>query len=233
MGQRNKWSEFWKDPYQLRPGRKHVDAHYKFLGEKFVGYFKNLQGKKVFSFGCGEAGEISWALKAGAKIFLYDQSPVFDKLVREKFAGNSQVYILTEEEWFRPIDEKFDVIYLSSVVQYFSEQELGNLLKKLIGMMAPGGRIAIIDVISKNTTPLADTLDFLRVSLLLGFWWSGLKTVFNLFRSSYMKTRDMTGFTKYDRADLEALVSPLGLKVVDQPRNLCLSARRQTFILSR
>lgn len=233
MGQANKWGEFWKNPYQIKASRKNIDAHYRFLGQHFVSYFKNLEGKKVFSFGCGEAGEIPWILNTGAKVYLYDQSPVFEKIVREKFGSNPQVHIVTEQEWFRPLDERFDLIYVSSVIQYLSLQEFQELLTKLLMLLAPNGQIAIIDVISKKVTPFQDTLDFLKISFSLGFWWSGMKTIINLLRSDYMKTRETTGFTKYDYEDMAELVAPFGLKIVDQPRNLCLSALRQTFILGR
>lgn len=102
---------------------------------------QGVSGLNVLDFGCGVGLSLPYLLKqfSGSKIFATDVSEVSLDMVRARFP---QVTIVGSA--LNTI-EKFDLIFMSTVLHHITSSARVEILKKLRANLKPDGRLVVIE----------------------------------------------------------------------------------------
>ena len=82
----------------------------------------------ILDYGAGTGIVAKQILKYVKSINVYDKSPSMTLKLKHLFSDNSSVQVLNELE---DINEKVDLVLISSVIQYIERQDLSLTIQKL------------------------------------------------------------------------------------------------------
>ncbi|SFB47893.1 Cyclopropane fatty-acyl-phospholipid synthase [Cohnella sp. OV330] len=144
------WDAFWKD---------RTDAEHRFRTEAF--YEKeakeklyHMQGAKnaLLDFGCGTADLTVYYAKAYSHVVAADFSSGMLQKAKERIDLKklSNIELLEANDttvWNALNGKRFDVITLGQVVQYLTEEQLDEFVKKARNHLEDNGAVAFFDII--------------------------------------------------------------------------------------
>jgi ubiquinone/menaquinone biosynthesis C-methylase UbiE len=213
------WRDFWNGNHAIYVNHKHKLVHSRIILQDMKPFIK--QNDRVLDFGCGEAplaGELSQlcdlTLCDGAQTIV-DRLKPFHK-------------IFLPEELDTIADKSFDTIFIISVLQYLSPEDLHLRLNDFKRLLAPKGAIYLADIIPENVGMMTDTVSLLKMSLQHGFFIAALKGLVKTALSPYRALRASLGLSKYDELEICAILTAHGFKPMREARNIGAHQHRYT-----
>ena len=180
----------------------------------------------LLDFGCGDALGAFSLSKAGVQVLLHDPVPYVHERIMERFKNESNVKVLNKNEFISLASGSVDVVFIYSVLQYISKDDLKKLLPELYRILPNKGMLLIGDVVPATLSIFVDLYDLLIAGLRHGFFIDALAGVFITLFSDYRLVRKKNGFTKYDEKEIMEILATAGFDVERQPKNIGLSKHR-------
>ncbi|PYM36913.1 MAG: hypothetical protein DME15_02425 [Candidatus Rokuibacteriota bacterium] len=189
-------------------------------------------GARVLDFGCGFGFVAELLALRVAELYAFDASDHMRRRAQLRLASHANVRFLAPPRatpW--PAGLRFDLILVNSVVQYMPLDELQQWLGRWRGMLAPGGRLVLSDLLTQNVDSLREVVELLVLSARRGCLVSVLRKALGELRQ-YTKTRRVRPLSQIDFGDLRERAGRHGLAVDVLASNLTYKKARATAVLS-
>lgn len=226
------WRDFWNGDHAIYVNDRHRWLHYDRIAKDILALI-DLPNSAILDHGCGEASAADVVAAKADTLYLYDAAPNVQDKLRQRFAGNRRVQVLSSEALDILPNGSLDLIIVNSLLQYLSRAEFEALLEFWHRKLRAEGKLVLADLIPPNVGPLTD------VRALLGFAWSGgflfaaIGGLVATFFSNYRKLRGQLGLTHYSPEDLATLASAHGFTPQRAPRNIGHNQARMCFVLRK
>ncbi|MGH9267601.1 MAG: class I SAM-dependent methyltransferase [Acidimicrobiales bacterium] len=183
----------------------------------------------VLDFGCGFGTVAALVAPQVKTLSLWDASPAMRARAADRLRaqGNVRVAELGTEG---TTEGPFDLILVNSVVQYMTDAELGAWIGRWAGLLSPGGRVVVSDLIRPGTGLTADLADMLRLSARHRARVAAAGRALRELRS-YSQVRRAHPLLAVDPADLCRRAEAVGLGADILPENLTHLRSRATVVM--
>ena len=224
----NHWNAYWD----------RLEQHVIFRVEA-ADYLRRLKaalghqrGARVLDFGCGFGFLAELLAPEVTALFVFDASDHMRRQAQRRLVGHANVPFLGPPgvaPW--PAGIRFDLILVNSVVQYMTPDEFHGWLRRWRAMLAPGGRLVLSDLLTRDVNPVREMVDLLvlgaRGRCLVGVVRKALGEI-----RHYTRTRHVQPLCRIVLGDLREQAGRLGLAVDVLASNLTYRGTRATAVLS-
>jgi ubiquinone/menaquinone biosynthesis C-methylase UbiE len=172
----------------------------------------------VLDIGCGTGVLPQLLHKEVKEIHCVDTAPQMVEKAREVMAGADNVFFyVLDRDNFTDLsmfeDNKFDLVYAASVVQYYPDiKALENLIKEIVRTSKPDYRAIITDIHDKHSLIKdagAQLWEAFKKNYILDLIRAFIKIKFS---SNYMNIKETQGFLTTNRNELEYLLDKMKIK---------------------
>jgi ubiquinone/menaquinone biosynthesis C-methylase UbiE len=228
------WRSFWDGEHAIYVSDRHKAVHYQAIAEGILAHVAAAGlGREavVLDYACGEALEAARVAGAVGRLVLCDGAPSVMARLRERFGHLANVgFALPEDLDAEVADGSADLIVVSSLIQYLSQDDLAALLDRFRAKLKPAGRLVIADVIPPDAGMVADVASLLRNALKHGYLPAALMGLVATAVSPYRKLRAEIGLSTYSEADMIELMARHGFTASRHRPNLGLTPHRMTVV---
>ncbi len=185
---------------------------------------------RVLDFGCGfgYVGELLASLVE--EVGLWDTAPRMLRLAAERSAHLPNVTVVDLADG-RPLPRgHYDLVLVTSVIQYMLPEELAGWPERWGAMLRPGGRIVVSDVPPPDVSGLAELVNMLVFASRRGILGHAVRDGVREF-GRYVRVRRVNDLLRRTPADLAALAAGAGLSAERLPVNLTHRAGRFSMVL--
>lgn len=223
------WLDFFDGDHAI-----YVSARHKALHDRRVaGDIAALVSSKddvILDFGCGEATEAGIVAARCRRLYLSDAAPAVLSRVAERYAQRPDVTVATPAEVEDLPAGSLDLIVVNSLSQYLPREELTRWLRIWAGLLKPGGRLVLGDVIPPSVSPLTDATALLRFGWEGGFLLAALGGLVRTALSDYRTLRAQLGLSTYTEPEILGLVGAAGLTPARHRPNIGHNQARMTIV---
>ncbi len=232
------WGNYWKENPKLF--MKVMEKSTQFVAEKLEYHQLINHSTHLFDFGCGP-GYLANALKG--KINSYygvDISTKYIAIAKDKCkdAKNFEFREIPLEKSISSLlllkqeVNQFDTIIILSVIQYFEKKEdVIELLNKCKVLLAPGGKILLVDVIENENGLWKDALSVMIDSIKKGYLFSFIQFMLRVKLSKYNSLRKAHQLFILSKDDVFEMATQSELQVTILPC-ITLQSSRISYCLS-
>lgn len=223
------WLAFWSKPHKVYVDDRHRRVHYTRLADDILSILPGPEAR-VLDFGCGEALEAERVAARCARLHLCEAAEPLRSELTRRFAGHPKITVIDPEGLARLPDGSLDLVFVSSVLQYLSVEELRGHLHLWRAKLAPDGLLVLADIVPPDASALADALALLRLAAREGFFWAALAGLASLALGEYRRLRTELGLTKWASDALLAELAEAGFEGQRRATNLGFNPARTTFL---
>jgi hypothetical protein len=217
------WSQFWETDTTYA-----CDKHKKIVEDQTLRQQLNFvnQNDIVLDFGCGESPKDQLA-KSVSKLFLYGDAEEISKRLSYKYKDRKNINVIYD------LDKTptFSKIFVCSVIQYLSKEELIDRLRYFRSAMMPGGKLIISDIIPKNISGFKELITLLIVAAKHRFLIDAILNLIKMTGGQYGKLRKAHDLMKYDKDEIFTLLKDAGFNPELHP-NIGLNIDRYCVVSS-
>ena len=227
------WLDFWQKENEFDDSMSMNYAYFLARVEKYIPLSKT---QKVLDIGSGPGNlEDAWFNRV-AEIHGLDISTRYNEIARSKHAAHPGIHFhdLPADDYLNfsvVANQRFDVIIVMSVVQYYkSAADVETLLREIKQVAAPGAKALICDLMVGGSV-ISDILSIVGRSLRQGQLLSMLKLLVRLRFSPYYTVRKENGFLVLSRQEWLDIARRVGVTAhfVDEP--LTLQQERMNLLI--
>ncbi|GGF86774.1 hypothetical protein GCM10007301_53360 [Azorhizobium oxalatiphilum] len=222
------WVSFWDGAHSIYVNDRHKAVHYARITADIVALVPD-PAARVMDYGCGEALGAADLARASGQLILADSAQTVRARLKEKFAGDRKVSVLSPEEAALLPDGSLDLIIANSLLQYLSKDVLKDLLAVWHRLLAPGGAVVLADVIPPGVSAVQDAGALLSFAARDGFLAAAVIGLAKTAVSPYRKLRADLGLTMYEEAEMLALLKAAGYAPERLHPNIGHNQRRMAF----
>ncbi|VAX17957.1 hypothetical protein MNBD_NITROSPINAE02-513 [hydrothermal vent metagenome] len=140
------WRYRGADPYEVTTHADERDKYKKIVGalgvkEKF---------DNILEIGCGEGHLTQMIAHKGARVLAIDISDFAIGRAKKNVAGFKHAEAKRIDIITADMDETFELVLCSEVLFYFEPDQLDGVVKKIKGLIKPGGYAALIHTLVKS-----------------------------------------------------------------------------------
>jgi SAM-dependent methyltransferase len=224
------WLEFWSGKPSIYVSPRHLEAHYRAIGDDLITYLAGHGGRRILDFGCGDALAAPQIAARGHHVMLYDGAPPVRERLGARFAGTPNIRPLSEADWQNIAPGSADLVVVNSVLQYLDDATLDSLIDRWREIVSPAGELMLADVITPDVGLVEDILDLLLPAWKHGFLLAALNGLAATAVSDYRRLRKSLGLVRHDPKALADRLARHGMSCVKLKKNIGLNAHRSTFI---
>ena len=184
---------------------------------------------RVLDFGCGFGNTARQLANSVAQIDLWDNARGVRLQALKGTAGIANVGYADLGSDEDPLGT-YDLICVHSVIQYMSQSEFESWLRRWRGMLKPGGRIVVSDILEKQGSPGREILRLAGFSMAKGFFLNMFVNGVREF-GRYSKTRGARELRTQPRELLVRASREAGLRADILPHNLSYRDERYAAVL--
>jgi SAM-dependent methyltransferase len=226
----SEWVKFYDFRHSIiYVNERHRDVHYARIANDLLPYI-SAPTARVLDYGSGEAIHAGVIAARCASLVLAEAAPNVRAIVKQRFAENSKISILSPEEVSALPDASFDLIVMHSVAQYLTAAELDGLLKTFRRLLTPGGSFVLGDIVPPRLASVHAALALLRFAARNGFLGAAIVGLMRIFVSDYLKLSQKAGLSHYDEADVLRILKANGFEPSRAPQNIGHNQQRMTFV---
>jgi SAM-dependent methyltransferase len=223
------WAEYWGADSTIYVSQRHKEIHYRGIAGDIVAHLPKADAR-VVDYGCGEALSAHLVADACRHLYLCESSGTTRRRLAERYAGRSNIIVISGAEFEALADASVDLIVANSVVQYLSPANLERLLSLARAKLGPSGRLVLADIIPRDVGVLTDAVQLLRFAWANGFLLPAAAGLVRSFFSSYRKVRARLGLLRFDEAEMLDLLRRSGFSAYRHRPNMGHNAKRMTFV---
>jgi len=224
------WLDIWGQPSRLFGPRTTTARDAEHVSDAVVSALGLGSGTVVLDYGCGPALGLTPLLDAGVEVLLYDRSPYFRELARERCGGREGVRILADDELESLAEGSLDAVVVCSVLQYLTDAERTQLFSRSIRLLKPDGVLALVDVVPSDYSFTSDVLATVRADLLADRMARVPGNALALGASVLRRYRTGLTLRRYGDQELHSLLLDAGFDAERLPRNLKPNPSRNTWL---
>jgi len=196
---------FWQQPATNNPRWR---AEATDLANRLSTLVPDLETRHVLDYGCGQ-GLVATCLSTKVKaIDLWDNSQKAIKQAQEVCRSCHNVKILKNLS----TEKVYDLILVSSVIQYITEEQLQKSMALWKQMLKPGGLVLITDIIPTRRRIASEILALVRFAVKYGLLFNMLLTGIRELPQYWYKSRKRP-LTYYDPNTIAELSAATGFKL--------------------
>jgi len=224
------WVKFYDFRHSIiYVNERHRDVHYARIAQDIAPYIPSPSAR-MLDYGSGEAlhaDEI--AARCGA-LALAEAAPNVRAILKQRFADNPNITVMTPEEVAALPAGSFDLIVMHSVAQYLSGVELDALLATFHRLLKPDGTFVLGDVVPPRFASARAALALLRFGAANGFLGAAILGLMRIVVSDYLRLSRRAGLSHYTQAQTEERLRAAGFAPSRAPRNIGHNQGRMTFV---
>jgi cyclopropane fatty-acyl-phospholipid synthase-like methyltransferase len=225
----NCWEEFWnRADTGLYVNQRNLEAHFACI-EAGLGPHMPTDGA-VLDYGCGDALAAAALARCCRKLTLYDASAAVQSRLRSRYAEDARIEVALDDGPQALPPGGFDVVTVVSVVQYVPPDALPALLRRWRGLLAPGGKLILADVVQPHIPLYRDVASQLTFARRNRFFIPAIFGIIKLALSDYRKIRKSAGFAAYTAPDMLRLLEEAGFDAQRLTPNIGPTPHRLSFI---
>lgn len=226
------WLEFWNGAQRLYVNDRHRELHYRDTATQIVAFVPGGRAR-VLDYGPGDALFADRIAASAGHLTLCEAADAIRLRLAARFAGNEKVTVTGAAGLAEVARESVDLMVVNSVVQYLSRAELSLLLAEARRVLVPAGRLLIGDVIPRRASVVSETAAMLRFAAREGFLAEAALSLAATAFSSYSRIRTRLGLSRYDEAEMVALLRSAGFTARRHHPNLSHNPARLTFLAGK
>jgi ubiquinone/menaquinone biosynthesis C-methylase UbiE len=224
----SEWVKFYDFRHSIiYVNERHRDVHYARIANDIVPYIPSPNAR-VLDYGSGEALHADEIAVRCASLVLAEAAPNVRAILKQRFAGNPKITVMSPEEVAALPDRSFDLIVMHSVAQYLTAQELGGLLATFRRLVAAGGMFVLGDIVPPKLASVNAAM--LRFAAQNGFLGAAIVGLIRIFLSDYLKLSKKAGLAHYNEAQMLDRLRGAGFRAERAPRNIGHNPTRMTFL---
>ncbi len=222
------WVSFWDGAHSIYVSDRHKQVHYARITADIARLLPGPNAR-VLDYGCGEALGAEPLCQSCATLALADAAPTIRAKLKERFARQPKITVLSPEETAALPPGSMDVIIVNSLLQYLSRADFIALLAVWRRLLVPGGTLIIADVIPPGVSAVQDAAALLTFGAREGFLIAAFVGLARTAVSPYRKLRADLGLATYEEADILTLIAEAGFTVERLPTNIGHNQARMAF----
>jgi 2-polyprenyl-3-methyl-5-hydroxy-6-metoxy-1,4-benzoquinol methylase len=231
------WDQFWKD--ERRSFHEVMKIGTTYFGVQLEKHFQLSPKDRILDYGCGPGFLADHLAPKNIKITGLDINDSFIKESRENHPSLIFITITTDIDENRRIldaglgNEKFNLITLLSIAQYFESIDvLERIIKLLLGYTAENGRIILADIIDEQTSPYRDAFALMIECIRRGKVMAFARFIYYLLSSNYAAVAKKTRLLSIPEEAIIAIAEKhlLGCEKVD---GLTIHPTRTNYVLMK
>jgi 2-polyprenyl-3-methyl-5-hydroxy-6-metoxy-1,4-benzoquinol methylase len=200
------WREFWSGDHSIYANDTHKNAHNAIILGDMLAHIAPKD--KVLDFGCGEA-PLALDLKNKCQsLTLCDGAASVLAGLKQKYP---QLSVMSPED-LAVSTQKFDKIFMVSVLQYLSIAEFKLVLANFKHHLEPKGAIFLADIIPPYISMLDDVFSLLKMAYKYNFFIAALVSLVKTAFSPYRSLRAKFGLTQFSKQEILIFLYENGLK---------------------
>lgn len=208
---------------------RHRDVHYETIARDIRALVPS-PAAIVMDYGCGEATSAALVAEACQHLALVEAAPNVRAALRERFAANPKMSVMTPDEAAAQPAGSIDMIVLHSVAQYLTAAELDAMMASFKRLLKPSGTFVLGDIVPPQLASVWAALSLLRFGAANGFFWAAVGGLIRILLSDYFTLKKSHGLSHYAEAEMLAKLRAAGFAPRRAAHNIGHNQHRMTFL---
>ena len=208
---------------------RHRDVHYETIAKDIRALLPSPDAI-VMDYGCGEATSAALVAEACQHLTLVEAAPNVRAALRERYASNPKMSVMSPDEAAATADHSVDMIVLHSVAQYLTAEELKAMMTTFHRLLKPTGTFVLGDIVPPQMASVWAALSLLKFGAANGFFWAAVGGLIRILVSDYFTLKKTHGLSHYTEADMLAKLKAAGFAPKRAPHNIGHNRHRMTFL---
>jgi SAM-dependent methyltransferase len=208
---------------------RHRDVHYETIA-KDIRALVPAPDAIVMDYGCGEATSAALVAEACRHLTLVEAAPNVRAALRERYAANPRITVMTPDEAAARPAGSVDMIILHSVAQYLTTAELNAMMATFHRLLKPSGTFVLGDVVPPQLASVWAALSLLRFGAANGFFWAAVGGLIRILLSDYFTLKKSHGLSHYEEAEMLTTLRASNFAPVRASHNIGHNQHRMTFL---
>ncbi|HEY8578820.1 MAG TPA: class I SAM-dependent methyltransferase [Beijerinckiaceae bacterium] len=223
------WRDYWNGPHPIYVNARHRALHFDLIARDIARLIPSPQAR-VLDYGCGEADTAPQLAARCGRLSLYDTAQAVRARLAARHRDDPKIVVLDEAGLDALEEGSVDLVVVNSVLQYLTESELVAILDFARDKLAPGGVLALGDVIPRDASAVSDTKALLDFAWKGGFLAAAFVGLARTAFSDYRKLRETLGLTRYAEDEMLDLLRRNGFDAHRAERNIGHNQERMLFL---
>lgn len=208
---------------------RHRDVHYETIAKDLRALVPSPDAV-VMDYGCGEATSAALVAEACRHLTLVEAAPNVRAALRERFASNPKMSVMSPDEAAATEPGSVDMIVLHSVAQYLTGAELDAMMATFRRLLKPTGIFVLGDIVPPQMASVWAALSLLKFGAQNGFFWAAVGGLLRILVSDYFTLKKEHGLSHYTEAEALAKLTAAGFSPQRAAHNTGHNQHRMTFI---
>ena len=208
---------------------RHRDVHYETIAKDIRALLPSPDAI-VMDYGCGEATSAALVAAACQHLTLVEAAPNVRAALRERYASNPKMSVMSPDEAAATADHSVDMIVLHSVAQYLTAEELKAMMTTFHRLLKPTGTFVLGDIVPPQMASVWAALSLLKFGAANGFFWAAVGGLIRILVSDYFTLKKTHGLSHYTEADMLAKLKSAGFAPKRAAHNIGHNRHRMTFL---
>ena len=224
----DEWIDYYDSTHTIYASKLHRDLHFQIIARDIIGYISS-PGAVVLDYACGEALSAAKVADACAKLYLAEPAPGVRGRLIARFAPNTKIRVRSLDD-LRKMDEAVDLVFMNSVAQYMTPQELDSAFAVVRRLLKPSGRMVLGDILRPDVGMPRDVLALLKFARAHGFLKDALYGLASTALSDYRQLRTRVGLQRYGENEMIEKLARAGFSASRAQQNVGHNPWRMTFV---
>jgi ubiquinone/menaquinone biosynthesis C-methylase UbiE len=224
----DEWIDYYDSTHTIYASRLHRDLHFEIIARDIIGYISSPDAV-VLDYACGEALSAARVADACAKLYLAEPAPGVRGRLIARFAPNTKIRVRSLDD-LRKMDEAVDLVFMNSVAQYMTPDELDSAFAVVRRLLKPSGRLVLGDILRPEVGMARDVLALLKFARTHGFLKDALYGLASTALSDYRQLRTRVGLQRYGENEMIEKLARAGFSASRAQQNIGHNPWRMTFV---
>ena len=224
----DEWIDYYDSTHTIYASRLHRDLHFEIIARDIISYISS-PGAVVLDYACGEALSAAKVADACSKLYLAEPAPGVRGRLIARFAPNTKIRVRSLDD-LRKMDEAVDLVFMNSVAQYMTPEELDSAFAVVRRLLKPSGRMVLGDILRPDVGMAKDVLALLKFARTHGFLKDALYGLVSTALSDYRQLRTRVGLQRYGENEMIEKLARAGFSAARAQQNIGHNPWRMTFV---
>ena len=224
----DEWIDYYDSTHTIYASRLHRDLHFEIIARDIIGYISSPDAV-VLDYACGEALSAARVADACAKLYLAEPAPGVRGRLIARFAPNTKIRVRSLDD-LRKMDEAVDLVFMNSVAQYMTPDELDSAFAVVRRLLKPSGSLVLGDILRPDVGMARDVLALLKFARTHGFLKDALYGLASTALSDYRQLRTRVGLQRYGENEMIEKLARAGFSASSAQQNIGHNPWRMTFV---